>query len=141
LTAVVPEAVRMHLASAPIYVSDGSASTPHGVDLSTVRTAIRERRKMHIVYVDQQGTRTDRTIWPIAMAYYVDVTLIAAWCELRNTYRHFRVERVETSAVLADAFPADNGRLLRGWWDAQTGRAETGDALTRTGATIGSWDR
>jgi len=134
LAAVVPESVRTQLSSAPIYVSDGSASIPHGVDLSVVRTAIREGRKMHIVYVDQYGTRTNRTIWPIAMVYYVDVTLIATWCELRNTYRHFRVERVETSTVLADTFPADNGKLLSRWREAQRGRAGAADAFIQTGA-------
>ena len=38
--------------------------------------AIRERRKMAISYRDEKGSTTARTIWPIAMVYYVDVTLI-----------------------------------------------------------------
>jgi predicted DNA-binding transcriptional regulator YafY len=134
LTAVIPESARMHLASAPFYVSGGNALTPHGVDLSTVRSAIRERQKIHIVYVDQQGTRTSRTIWPVAMVYYVDVTLVAAWCELRNSYRHFRVERVETSNFLADTFPVDNGRLLREWRETQREGSESADVHIRTGA-------
>ena len=39
-----------------------------------VRAAIRDRRKLRIAYVDEKGRRTRRTIWPLAMAYYVDVT-------------------------------------------------------------------
>jgi predicted DNA-binding transcriptional regulator YafY len=49
------------------------------------------------------------------MAYYVDVTLIAAWCELRTDYRHFRVDRILGAQVLDERFPADNGRLMAEW--------------------------
>ena len=42
------------------------------------------RGKIAIEYVDERQRRTARTILPIAMAYSVDVTVIAAWCELRQ---------------------------------------------------------
>jgi predicted DNA-binding transcriptional regulator YafY len=106
VTAIVPDALRAHLAAAPLYVSDGSAAVPRAVDLAEVRRAIREFRKIRIRYVDEAGHRTRRTVWPIAMAYYVDVTLIAAWCELRGDYRHFCVERMQASEFLEDKFPA-----------------------------------
>jgi predicted DNA-binding transcriptional regulator YafY len=115
VTTVVPEALRDQLAATPLYVSDGSAAVPRGVDPAEVRGAIRERRKLRIRYVDEKGRRTRRTIWPIAMAYYVDVTVVAAWCELRGDYRHFRVERIERSKILEERFPADDGTLVAGW--------------------------
>jgi predicted DNA-binding transcriptional regulator YafY len=124
VTAVVPEDLRPHLASAPLYVSDGDATVPQGVDLADVRGAIRERRKMAITYRDEKGSTTSRTIWPIAMAYYVDVTLIAAWCELRTDYRHFRVERIATSRILDERFRADNGRLMADWLALRKERAD-----------------
>jgi predicted DNA-binding transcriptional regulator YafY len=128
VTAIIPDALRAHLAAAPLCVSDGSAAVPHGVDLAEVRRAIRELRKIRIRYVDESGNRTQRTIWPIAMAYYVDVTLIAAWCELRNDYRHFRVERIQSSEFLEDKFPADNGRLLARWLALQNARSDASEA-------------
>jgi predicted DNA-binding transcriptional regulator YafY len=48
------------------------------------------------------------------MAYYVDVTVIGAWCEMRRNYHHFRVERVASSAVLDEHFVSDLD-LLQGW--------------------------
>jgi len=115
VTAVLPEALRSPLEQPAFYVSDGDAATPTGVDLAGARAAIRDSRKMRIAYVDDKGRRSERTIWPIAMAYYVDVTLIGAWCELRKDYRHFRVDRIATSSVLDERFPADNGRLMAEW--------------------------
>jgi predicted DNA-binding transcriptional regulator YafY len=49
------------------------------------------------------------------MAFYVDVTVIGAWCELRNDIRHFRVDRILNSRVLDEHFPADNGKLVAEW--------------------------
>jgi len=100
--------------SAPIYVSEGSAAAP-GVDMAELRAAIRDSRKVHIAYADESGRRSHRTIWPIAMAYYVDATLVGAWCELRADYRNFRVERIQASKVLDEHFDQDNGRLFREW--------------------------
>jgi predicted DNA-binding transcriptional regulator YafY len=118
---VLPEALKGGIGAAPFVVSDGSAETPKGIDLADLRRAIRETRKIRIVYLDARGQQTHRTVWPIAMLYYVDVTLLGAWCELRRDFRHFRVERVETSEVLPDVFPTDGGKLLERWFAAQSG--------------------
>jgi predicted DNA-binding transcriptional regulator YafY len=115
VTVVLPEALRRQLTSTSFYVSPGDTVEPRGVDLADVRAAIRDSRKLHISYADGAGRRTNRTIWPIAMAYYVDVTLVGAWCELRNGYRNFRVERIQSSTVLDEHFDQDNGRLFREW--------------------------
>ena len=66
----------------------------------------------------------------------VDVTLIAAWCELRSDYRHFRVERIQSSEFLEDKFPADNGRLLARWLAFQNARSDPREA--RPAGTSGS---
>jgi len=112
---VLPETLRAHLAAAPFYVSSTGAPTAGVVDLSAVRQAIRDERKLRIVYVDERGAETARTIWPIAVAYYVQATLIGAWCELRRDYRHFRADRVSVLSVLNETYPSDNGRLMAEW--------------------------
>ncbi len=115
VTVVLPDSLRSHLAEAPFYVSRGDAAMPRGVDVAQVRHAIRDRRKIRISYVDEKSNRTRRTIWPLAMAYYVDVTLIGAWCELRRDFRNFRVERITASRVLAAHFQDHKGELLARW--------------------------
>ena len=114
VTVVLPEQLRAQLAEPRFYVSSGSARSAKGIDLGALRGAVRDNRKMRIAYVDEKGRRTHRVIWPIAMAYYVDVTVIGAWCELRKDYRHFRVERVASSSVLDDHF-VSGPELLQGW--------------------------
>jgi predicted DNA-binding transcriptional regulator YafY len=69
-----------------------------------IRHAIRDSRKMRISYEDESGRRTQRVIQPFAVAYYVEATLVCAWCELRNAIRHFRTDRILGAEVLAEAF-------------------------------------
>ena len=115
VTVVLPDGLRTQLASAPIFVSEFGAPVPEQVDLSAVRQAIRDEHKLRIAYADERGARSERTIWPIAMAYYVQATLIGAWCELRRDYRHFRADRIVALAVLEERYPSDNGRLMAEW--------------------------
>jgi predicted DNA-binding transcriptional regulator YafY len=115
VAAVVPEPLRAYLRPAPFYASEGSAPPITGIDLGDVRDAIHTAHKIAIDYVDERGRRTKRTICPIAMAYYVDVTLIAAWCELRADFRHFRADRIASSRLLDADFVAQRPRLAAEW--------------------------
>jgi predicted DNA-binding transcriptional regulator YafY len=128
LAAVVPQELQPQLVAAPLYVSEGSAPAVTGIDLSQLRNAIRETRKLAIAYVDEESRRTQRTIWPIAMAYYVDVTLVGAWCELRQDFRHFRVDRILSARVLEERFPANSGKLMAEWLALQKDRSSAAAA-------------
>ena len=122
VTVVLPETLRSELAAAPIFVSTTGAPVPERADLSAIRQAIRDERKLAITYTDEKGACTQRTIWPIAVAYYVQATLIGAWCELRQGYRHFRADRITALMVLDTRYPSDNGRLMAEWLALQGAR-------------------
>ena len=115
LAVVVPQPLQPLLVSAPIYVSDGSAPEPSGVDPAELRSAIHDARKVAIAYIDEVGRHTRRTIRPVAMAYYVDVTLLGAWCELRNDFRNFRVDRILGAELLDERFTAESAKLTAAW--------------------------
>jgi predicted DNA-binding transcriptional regulator YafY len=105
VTLVVPDPLREYLSTAPVYVSKSGAPVPAQPDLpSTIRHAIRDSRKMRIAYEDGDGRRTTRVIQPFAVAYYVEATLVCAWCELRNDIRHFRSDRIAAARVLDESF-------------------------------------
>ena len=124
ITVILPEALRERLTAAPFFVSGHGALASSVLDLSEIRDAIRETRKIRLVYRDDRGRRTRRTIWPIAIAYYVQSTLIAGWCELRKDYRHFRADRVVAATVLDERFDAGEGELTGAWLALKASEAE-----------------
>ena len=115
LAVVVPEALREVLTTPPVFVSTHGAPVPPVADLAAIRRVIREQRKLQIDYADEQGRRTRRIVWPIAVAYGIEATLLSAWCELRNDFRHFRTDRIAAVAVL-DEHPPVSGRALMARW-------------------------
>lgn len=116
----LPPGMHRALAEPRIWISDGDARRPTGVDLREVRRAIRSARKLLITYMDEARRPSRRTIRPIAMVYYVDVTLIAAWCELRSDFRHFRVDRIASCTAL-DAYFTDDSESHMAQWLALRG--------------------
>lgn len=124
LTVVLPDALRDSLAAPPVFVSTYGAPEPPVADLGAVRAAIRDHRKLRIAYADEKGRRTRRTVWPIAVAYGIEATLIGAWCELRNDFRHFRTDRISSLKVL-DEHPPLSGRTLMTRWLATLSRTAT----------------
>jgi predicted DNA-binding transcriptional regulator YafY len=84
-------------------------------DVALLRDAIRRHRKVAIRYEDAQGAASDRIIWPIAIVYFDDVRVLAAWCEGRSAFRHFRVDRVQVGTVLDERYPGRRHTLVAQW--------------------------
>ena len=131
LAAVVPQPLQSHLVNAPVYISDGNAAEAAGVDPAQLRGAIRQARKVAITYADEAGRHTHRTVRPVAMAYYVDVTLLGAWCELRRDFRNVRVDRILDAHLLDEWFQAESAKLTTQWL-ALPKHPPTAEALLET---------
>jgi len=67
ITLALPPEMQKALAQPRIWISDGDARRPNGIDLREVRNAIRSARKLLITYLDERTRRSRRTIRPIAM--------------------------------------------------------------------------
>ena len=85
------------------------------MNLGALRAAIRDEQKIDLRYADAEGIVTERTIWPLVLIYYVDAAMIAAWCELRQGLRHFRVDRVARWSLSDSRFTGQSAALLAQW--------------------------
>lgn len=89
------------------------------VDLAPIRSAIRNERKISIAYHDREGVLTERRIWPIAITYCARIRLLAAWCELRESYRHFRTDRIAELGELGERYPMRRRTLIKEWHELE----------------------
>lgn len=85
------------------------------VDASFLRNAIRKHRKIALVYEGGSGARTERVVWPILLGYRDAGRILAAWCELRNSFRYFRTERMISADILKQRIP-ETAPALRARW-------------------------
>lgn len=102
----------------PLYVSGWGANPPAKLDLKRLRSAIREQEKLKIVYDGGTGRRRPRTIRPIALLYYIESIVLAAWCERRRDFRHFRADRILACKPTGSYFRGE-GDVLRERWQRQ----------------------
>jgi predicted DNA-binding transcriptional regulator YafY len=117
IAGAMPPPLRQSLTSEAIHAWGTVMPEPDGIDLALVRSAIRDERKLHIAYQDEQGRTTERTVRPIALIYYSAHSVMVAWCELRNGLRNFRADRITEGAALPDRFTGEGDRLRKLWID------------------------
>jgi predicted DNA-binding transcriptional regulator YafY len=114
ITAVLPSELRDSVDGSSLLVGGGEV-IPAQVDLSAIRLAIREQKKLVIAYRNAGGTVTERTIWPFAIGFFDRVRVVIGWCELRTDYRHFRLDRIERMEALPERYPRRRAAMLKEW--------------------------
>ena len=87
--------------------------------LSLVREALRDERKLAFAYADKAARASNRVVWPIAVGFFEEVMMLAAWCEGREAFRHFRLDRMDGVEVLAERLPKARRTLLKEWRRAE----------------------
>lgn len=73
-------------------------------DLEQVRRAIREKKKLAFRYTRSTGEQTVRTVRPFELQREEGGWVLAAFCELRQAFRTFRVQRITQLELLDEPF-------------------------------------
>ena len=115
IASVVPERLRPFIVEPSIGVPTGQALAADGLDIALTRTWIRSGQKIRVRYRDAQSRETERKIWPTIIGYTDTVRLLAAWCELRQGFRHFRTDRILAAEFLEEP-SGYRPRELRARW-------------------------
>lgn len=77
-----------------------------------VRQALNQRRLLRFAYTREDGTHSSRVVWPLGLYFWGSAWTLAAWCELRGDFRHFRVDRMANIELLEQQFTDTPGRTL-----------------------------
>jgi predicted DNA-binding transcriptional regulator YafY len=114
IAAASPKDLRDTMDNTGLWVARGESARMIA-DIKLVREAIRREHKLQIGYVAETGAASERAIWPIAMAFYDRRQTVAAWCELRNAFRHFRTDRITAIAATGQRYPKRRADLVKAW--------------------------
>lgn len=80
--------------------------------MPTLRAAIRARQKLRLTYHSKGDRITTRTVRPLHMEYWGRVWTLTAWCELRDAFRVFRVDLIQSAEALPEMFVDEAGKRL-----------------------------
>ncbi len=119
IAAVLPRDLLDGFESSGLFVVAAQPQAHDSVDLAPLREAIRREHKIRIIYESKNADRTERIIWPIAVAFFERVRLLTAWCELRQDYRNFRTDLIVDLKPLGERYPRRRRAMLKEWRDAE----------------------
>lgn len=115
IRAVLPNELRDSADAATLTVPDLGSLVPAVIDVAVLRVAIRKEHKVTISYRDTGGASTQRMVWPLLIGFFDRVLVVAAWCELRNDYRAFRVDRILALEATESRYPRRRAVMVEEW--------------------------
>jgi predicted DNA-binding transcriptional regulator YafY len=112
IAAALPKDKRATLESSPLFSPDFFISPRMNAQMDRLRTAINEHRRVELNYRDGEGRESLRRIRPLGLFFWGYGWSLGAWCELRNDFRNFRLDRIADCVLGEERFPEEEGRRL-----------------------------
>jgi predicted DNA-binding transcriptional regulator YafY len=111
--AVLPGRLRQYMNDIALDAPDNHWTEPVTVNIAELRRAVRGRSKLAFAYRNAEDNATRRTVRPLLISFFGPIWLMTGWCELREDFRTFRLDRITELRVLDEVFRPEPGRTLR----------------------------
>ena len=111
--AVLPERLRRHMEETALLAPANHYALPIEVDPTALRRAVRQRQKVRFHYLDLEDRASERSVRPLALSFFGPVWLLVSWCELRDDFRSFRLDRMSRLEVLEETFRPERGKTIQ----------------------------
>lgn len=118
--AVLPPSKRRRVQDTALFSRSSRVSPEVRANVGTLRKAIDERTKVHLDYADATGTPSGRVVCPLGLYFWGSVWTLGAWCELRQDFRNFRLDRIEEASSLNETFEDKSPTTLEDFIKAMT---------------------
>lgn len=129
--AVLPDSEKDRIARteihAPMYVV--SNADREAIDL--IERAIEKRSVLMLDYRDEAGRLTMRDARPLGLWFWGKVWTLIAWCELRDDFRAFRIDRIASVAPSGRAFKPERGKQLADFYRKAEMNEDSGSTAGR----------
>ncbi len=112
ISAVVPEAERQRIVRTEIHAPSSALSEGDRARIDLIEKAVEGRRVLAVDYRDEKGDASRRTLRPLGLWFWGRVWTLVAWCELRDDFRMFRIDRIEALGETGRAFKPERGKTL-----------------------------
>lgn len=119
IATALPSERRKWLEASRTYVPQFHIPKQLGERFELLRGAIRDRITVHFVYADVAKQLSERRVRPLSLYFWGEHWTLAAWCESRNNFRSFRIDRVIRLQLTDESFRDEAGKCLSDFVRAQ----------------------
>jgi len=109
---VLPDKLKNNLSETNLLVPLMQISPDVASAMAILRVASEARRKVQFGYMRSDGEKSERTVWPLGLFFWGGVWTLGAWCELRQAFRNFRLDRITCLVKSDDYFSTEQDRTL-----------------------------
>jgi len=92
--------------------------------MAICRDAIERQKIVDIKYSDANEDYSERRIWPLALVFWGKAWTLASWCEKRQDFRAFRLDRMHNIKVTKQLFQTTEKICLQVFVDKQTSNSK-----------------
>ncbi|HZP58376.1 MAG TPA: YafY family protein [Dehalococcoidia bacterium] len=114
--AVLPDRLRDRLASTPLFAPGFHVPAAWSDTLASLRGALQARRKVRLDYESAREERTDRVVRPLGLFFWGTIWSLTGWCELREDFRTFRLDRMHAMELLPERFADEPGKTIEDYF-------------------------
>lgn len=114
--AVLPESERHRIARTAIHAVDVMMSDEDRLRFDRLELAADRCDVVSIIYRDEKGADTERCIRPLGLWFWGRVWTLVAWCELRDDFRTFRLDRIGQIDFAGRNFRQEPGKTLKDFY-------------------------
>ena len=114
--AVLPANERHRIARTAIHAVDMMMSEEDRLRFDGLELAADRCDVVSIVYRDEKGVDTERCIHPLGLWFWGRVWTLVAWCELREDFRTFRLDRIGRINLAGRNFRPEPGKTLKDFY-------------------------
>lgn len=122
ISAVVPASLKTHIQSSKLFALRFDERKDLDVTLDICRKAIDDKHLLQLHYQRADGEHSQRTIRPLGLYFWGNLWSLVGWCELRNDFRNFRLDRILSIVVLERVFSDAEGCSLQDFIQRMTCR-------------------
>jgi predicted DNA-binding transcriptional regulator YafY len=97
VSAVLPE--KLQAFNSLMFAPKFYATSNEFQHLDILRKAARDRQYLKMDYQDAKLAHTSREVRPLAIHLWKGCWTLLTWCELRNDFRNFRIDRIESISL------------------------------------------
>jgi len=111
IAAALPTDKRIAMDRTRLYAPSFHVDRELGKVLDLMREAIVDGRCLSMNYKDEGGKASERKVRPLGLYFWGQRWTLAAWCEMREDFRNFRLDRT-TNVAIGNRFPDEPGKRL-----------------------------
>ncbi|QPK62419.1 YafY family transcriptional regulator [Methylomonas sp. LL1] len=113
ITAVIPAELRDKIEDSKLFSLRFTPRRDLDVNLDICRKAIDAKRLLRLCYCRADGEQSLRSIRPLGLYFWGNVWTLVGWCELRDDFRNFRLDRIQNIEPDSATFTDVEGQSLQ----------------------------